>query len=370
MEGEESAEIEEQTVDANPSNKPGDDTKASCQTIQETCTKLETHTEDYDRSNSTDSKEILLKETPDVTELCSKFESLRIWNEVSEQLENEDQNMQQDIVIEGNGGTANEVLSTSTTACAVPSELNTECTDPDMTAQLEDSKEIHSCDVSGSDSEVAVDQSLPDAVESSSLNTGSGDIVETGTDALLNSSSVQTAENDALVTSSSVKAVESESDVVGQCVGQDTQPNSYLDTSTDAIASESAEPNDHQVLETEANGVVVTQPKQLTGTLAPCYVPKAGEISLQACLARFCSIEMLDGTNRFRCDHCTQLAHEKEQQTSKMTCDQTVHAFDQTEAVDVERSESDEQIETMSPSRAETDHDCKSHVFSTSVCLC
>ncbi|XP_062511576.1 ubiquitin carboxyl-terminal hydrolase 16-like isoform X2 [Corticium candelabrum] len=53
--------------------------------------------------------------------------------------------------------------------------------------------------------------------------------------------------------------------------------------------------------------------KLLTGTLAPPYLPKHGELSVQACLARFSSTEVLDGMNKFSCNQCTKLALKKQQ---------------------------------------------------------
>jgi ubiquitin carboxyl-terminal hydrolase 16/45 len=363
MEGKDTAETEEETVGASPSNKSGDGdgdgdcTKTLSQTedsgVEQTCsTKVETETKEFDESNN--SREVL-DEDADVLELCSMFENCRIQDEVGEQLESKDQD-KQDIVVEearsttntNNTNNDNNVLSGCTTVSTILSDLNTECTDSGITVQLESSKETRGCDVICSDQEVAVDQSRPEPVEVSS-----GDMVGIGTDSLVNSSTVK---NDSLVTSSNVG--EQESELLEQGVGLDTQPKSNVDTSIDAIATECTEANDCQVLETQAKGVLVTQQKQLIGTLAPCYVPRAGEVSLQACLAQFCSVEMLDGTNRFRCDHCTQLAHEREQNANSTVSAMSDEAFpvqDQTEVAQVERSELDEQIAINSPSRAKTD---------------
>jgi hypothetical protein len=44
-----------------------------------------------------------------------------------------------------------------------------------------------------------------------------------------------------------------------------------------------------------------------TGTAVPMYVPASGELSLQACLAHFCTKDTLKGDNAYQCSHCGQL---------------------------------------------------------------
>lgn len=83
--------------------------------------------------------------------------------------------------------------------------------------------------------------------------------------------------------------------------------NSVFSSSGDVISNASSEDDssrESKLASTDTTPSPSVSPVLLTGAAAPPYKPKPGEMSVQACLARFCEPEVLSGGDIFACERC------------------------------------------------------------------